>query len=131
MIVFIGDGVSDLPAAREAGVLFARYGLHREGYCIEHKLLYIPFDTFADIQREVIKIAKIDEKTKGQGLPSSFNPAPTSGEEYQARMQSQSSLLLLLETRRCLFGRISSYNSRLLWMVQLLLSRRHNYLSYQ
>ena len=74
MIVFIGDGVSDLPAAREASVLFARYGLNLGGYCIEHKLLYIPFDTFADIQREVIKIAKIDEKTKGQGLPSSFNP---------------------------------------------------------
>ena len=74
MIVFIGDGVSDLPAAREAGVLFARYGLHLERYCIKHKLPYIPFDTFADIQREVIKIAKIDEKTKGQGLPSSFNP---------------------------------------------------------
>jgi len=34
-----------------------------------------PFDTFADIQREAIKIAKIDEeKIKGQGLPSNFNP---------------------------------------------------------
>ncbi|TKA70846.1 hypothetical protein B0A49_07040 [Cryomyces minteri] len=54
MIVFIGDGVSDLPAAREAD---------------------IPFDTFADIQKEVIKIAKTDdEKTKGRGLPSNFNP---------------------------------------------------------
>jgi 2,3-diketo-5-methylthio-1-phosphopentane phosphatase len=75
MIVFIGDGVSDLPAAREADVLFARRGLRLEEYCIEHKLPYIPFDTFADIQREVIKIAKIDdEKTKGKGLPSNFNP---------------------------------------------------------
>jgi hypothetical protein len=38
-------------------------------------LPYIPFDTFADIQREVINIAKTDEeKTKGQGLPSNFNP---------------------------------------------------------
>jgi len=75
MIVFIGDGVSDLPAAREADVLFARRGLRLEEYCIEHKLPYIPFDTFADIQKEVIKIAKIDdEKTKGKGLPSNFNP---------------------------------------------------------
>ncbi|KAJ9618713.1 hypothetical protein H2203_008917 [Taxawa tesnikishii (nom. ined.)] len=75
MIVFIGDGVSDLPAAREADVLFARRGLRLEEYCIEHKLPYIPFDTFADIQREVIKIAKVDEvKTKGRGLPSNFNP---------------------------------------------------------
>ncbi len=75
MIVFIGDGVSDLPAAREADVLFARRGLKLEEYCKEHNIPYIPFDTFADIQREVIKLAKADdEKTHGQGLPASFNP---------------------------------------------------------
>lgn len=75
MIVFIGDGVSDLPAAREADVLFARRGLKLEQYCVEHKIDYIPFDTFADIQREVIKIANVDErKTHGKGLPSNFNP---------------------------------------------------------
>ncbi|KAF2252259.1 2,3-diketo-5-methylthio-1-phosphopentane phosphatase [Trematosphaeria pertusa] len=75
MIIFIGDGVSDLPAAREADVLFARRGLRLEEYCIENGLPYIPFDTFADIQREVIKIAKKDEeKTKGRGLPANFNP---------------------------------------------------------
>ncbi|ORY19490.1 HAD-like domain-containing protein [Clohesyomyces aquaticus] len=75
MIVFIGDGVSDLPAAREADVLFARRGLRLEEYCQENSLPYIPFDTFADIQKEIIKIAKIDdEKTKGKGLPSNFNP---------------------------------------------------------
>lgn len=56
-------------------ILFTRRGLRPEEYCIEHKLPYIPFDTFTDIQREVIKIAKIDEeKIKGQGLPSNFNP---------------------------------------------------------
>ncbi|KAF4554882.1 Pdp3-interacting factor 1-like protein [Elsinoe fawcettii] len=75
MIVFIGDGVSDLPAAREADVLFARRGLALEEYCVENKLPYIPFDTFADIQKEVIRIARIDDaKTKGEGLPSNFNP---------------------------------------------------------
>jgi len=75
MIVFIGDGVSDLPAAREADILFARRGLRLEEYCIEHKLPFIPFDTFADIQKEVIKIAKTDEqKTHGHGLPATFNP---------------------------------------------------------
>lgn len=75
MIVFIGDGVSDLPAAREADVLFARRGLRLEEYCIEHKIEHIAFDTFADIQKEVIKIAKVDEaKTQGKGLPSNFNP---------------------------------------------------------
>ena len=75
MIIFIGDGVSDLPAAREADVLFARRGLRLEEYCIENNLAHIAFDTFADIQKEVIKIAKVDdEKTKGHGLPSNFNP---------------------------------------------------------
>lgn len=75
MIVFIGDGVSDLPAAREADVLFARRGLRLEQYCVEHNLPYIAFDTFADIQKEVIKIAKVDElRTHGKGLPSNFNP---------------------------------------------------------
>lgn len=75
MIVFIGDGVSDLPAAREADVLFARRGLRLEEYCIENKLSHIPFDTFADIQKEVIKIARDDEeKTRGLGSPNNFNP---------------------------------------------------------
>lgn len=75
LIVFIGDGVSDLPAAREADVLFARRGLRLEEYCVEHRIPYFPFDTFADIQKEIIAIAKADEeKTKGQGLPVKFNP---------------------------------------------------------
>jgi 2,3-diketo-5-methylthio-1-phosphopentane phosphatase len=75
LVIFIGDGVSDLPAARQADVLFARRGLRLEEYCIENKLPYIPFDTFADIQREVIKIARIDQaKTGGEGLPATFNP---------------------------------------------------------
>jgi 2,3-diketo-5-methylthio-1-phosphopentane phosphatase len=75
LIVFIGDGVSDLPAAREADVLFARRGLRLEEYCIENKTPYLPYDTFADIQKELIAIAKADEeKTKGKGVPATFNP---------------------------------------------------------
>ncbi|KAK0719655.1 HAD-like domain-containing protein [Lasiosphaeris hirsuta] len=52
MIVFIGDGVSDLAAAVEADVLFARRGLRLEEYCVEKIVPYLPFDTFADIQRK-------------------------------------------------------------------------------
>jgi len=75
LIVFIGDGVSDLPAAREADVLFARRGLRLEEYCIENKISYLGFDTFADVKREVQRIAKEDEeKTKGEGKPMRFNP---------------------------------------------------------
>jgi hypothetical protein len=75
LIVFIGDGISDLPAAREADVLFARKRLPLEGYCVENKIPYIGFDTFADVQREVEMIMKEDEeKTGGRGKPARFNP---------------------------------------------------------
>lgn len=75
LIVFIGDGVSDLPAARQADVLFARKGLRLEEYCIENNIPYIGFDTFADIEREVKKIMIEDqEKTGGSGKPVRFNP---------------------------------------------------------
>ncbi|KAF3398348.1 Pdp3-interacting factor 1 [Penicillium rolfsii] len=75
LIVFIGDGVSDLAAAREADVLFARRGLRLEEYCIEHKIAYTPFDTFADIKREIEKISREDQnKTGGVGKPVRYNP---------------------------------------------------------
>ena len=74
MIVFVGDGVSDLAAAREADVLFARAGLRLEEYCRENKIPYIPFNTFADIKKEIIKITKEDQnKTKGYGKPATYN----------------------------------------------------------
>lgn len=75
LIVFIGDGVSDLPAARQADVLFARRGLRLEEYCQENGIAYIAFDTFADIQGELETIMAEDaQKTGGQGLPVRFNP---------------------------------------------------------
>ncbi|KAH8893210.1 putative 2,3-diketo-5-methylthio-1-phosphopentane phosphatase [Thozetella sp. PMI_491] len=75
LIVFIGDGVSDLPAAREADVLFARRGLRLEEYCQENKISYIPFDTFADIQKKLQEIMEEDQrKTGGRGKPARFNP---------------------------------------------------------
>lgn len=75
LIVFIGDGVSDLPAARQADVLFARKGLRLEEYCLENKIPYIGFETFATIKTEIEKIQKEDEeKTGGKGVPLRFNP---------------------------------------------------------
>jgi hypothetical protein len=75
LIVFIGDGVSDLPAAREADVLFARRGLRLEEYCQENDILYIPYDTFADIKNKLQEIAEEDRKaTGGRGVPKRFNP---------------------------------------------------------
>lgn len=75
LIVFIGDGVSDLPAAREADVLFARRGLRLEEYCLEHNIPCTPFDTFTDVKREVEAISIEDQKkTGGQGKPVRYNP---------------------------------------------------------
>lgn len=75
LIVFIGDGVSDLPAAREADVLFARRGLRLEEYCVEKRIPYLGFDTFADIQKEIQLIMEEDQKkTHGKGVPARFNP---------------------------------------------------------
>ncbi|KAI9055918.1 hypothetical protein LZ554_000854 [Drepanopeziza brunnea f. sp. 'monogermtubi'] len=75
LIVFIGDGVSDLPAAREADVLFARRGLRLEEYCVENRIPYLGFDTFADIQKEIKMIMEEDQKkTQGNGVPARFNP---------------------------------------------------------
>ncbi|RKF82320.1 Pdp3-interacting factor 1 [Golovinomyces cichoracearum] len=74
LIIFIGDGVSDLPAAREADVLFARRNLRLEEYCIEHNISYIPYDTFADIQREVeILIGENEKKTESREFSACFN----------------------------------------------------------
>jgi len=64
LIVFIGDGVSDLPAAREADVLFARSGLRLEEYCVEHKIPFIPFESFGDIKKEIQTIINLDKKEK-------------------------------------------------------------------
>ncbi|KAL3473064.1 2,3-diketo-5-methylthio-1-phosphopentane phosphatase [Aspergillus californicus] len=75
LIVFIGDGVSDLAAAREADVLFARKGLALQEYCIENKIPFIGFDSFADIKRDFESIMREDQqKTGGQGRPARFNP---------------------------------------------------------
>lgn len=53
LIVFIGDGVSDLAAAGQADVLFARRGLKLEQYCQKNAIPYIAYDSFTDIQNEL------------------------------------------------------------------------------
>ncbi|KAJ3258205.1 hypothetical protein HK103_004023 [Boothiomyces macroporosus] len=48
-IVFIGDGVSDMPAAREAHLIFARKGYDLETYCKRENIPYHGWTTFKDI----------------------------------------------------------------------------------
>ncbi|KAH7045768.1 HAD-like domain-containing protein [Linnemannia elongata] len=49
VVVFCGDGISDLSAAREADVLFARNGRDLEKYCKMHKIPFLGFDTFDEV----------------------------------------------------------------------------------
>ncbi|KAF9924547.1 hypothetical protein FBU30_005519 [Linnemannia zychae] len=49
IVVFCGDGISDLSAAREADVLFARKGRDLEKYCKTHKIPFFAFDTFDEV----------------------------------------------------------------------------------
>ncbi|KAF9111813.1 hypothetical protein BGX27_004391 [Mortierella sp. AM989] len=49
IIVFCGDGISDLSAAREADILFARNGKNLEKYCRIHKIPFTPFDSFDQV----------------------------------------------------------------------------------
>lgn len=48
-VIFIGDGVTDLSAAKYADILFAKVGLKLEKHCIENKIEHIKYNNFLDI----------------------------------------------------------------------------------
>ncbi|KAK1911577.1 hypothetical protein P3342_012879 [Pyrenophora teres f. teres] len=50
-LLFAGDGVSDLSAARSADILFAKAGKDLITYCEREKLPFIPFNNWEDILR--------------------------------------------------------------------------------
>ncbi|RPA85599.1 hypothetical protein BJ508DRAFT_322629 [Ascobolus immersus RN42] len=86
LVVFIGDGVSDLAAAREADILFARKGLRLEEYCIENNIPFVPYDSFLDIKRDLQRIIKEnenreireeEEKKEAKALKEERKPEPT------------------------------------------------------
>lgn len=85
LIVFVGDGVSDLAAASQADILFARQGLALEDYCIEHRIPYIPYDSFADVQSELENLVvgniyhdATAKKVAASGRPSYMRTSSTS-----------------------------------------------------
>jgi len=65
---------SNLPAAREAGVVIKRKGLWLEGHCIENEISCIGFDTSTDIQRVTEgAMGKAEKKEGSVGKPTRFN----------------------------------------------------------
>lgn len=49
LIVFIGDGVSDISAAREADIIFAKQGKDLEQWCMREGVEYIPWKDYGEI----------------------------------------------------------------------------------
>ena len=49
LIVFIGDGVSDLSAAMEADVVFAKKGKDLESWCLRKNIKHTTWSDFSDI----------------------------------------------------------------------------------
>lgn len=86
LIVFIGDGVSDLAAASQADIIFARRGLLFEEYCIEHRIPYIPYNSFADIQKDVANLVKGNSyhDHSGQASPTAELDVP---EKFQLQLE--------------------------------------------
>jgi len=49
ILVYCGDGVSDISAARETDLLFAKKGRDLVLHCLKEGVPFYPFDTFAEI----------------------------------------------------------------------------------
>ncbi|KAJ3062570.1 hypothetical protein HK102_008725, partial [Quaeritorhiza haematococci] len=58
VIVFIGDGVSDISAALEADIIFAKEGKDLERWCVREKREYIPFRDFHKVLDEIRRIGE-------------------------------------------------------------------------
>jgi 2-hydroxy-3-keto-5-methylthiopentenyl-1-phosphate phosphatase len=56
--VYIGDGLSDLVAARQADIRFAVSGKRLERTLTEEMLPFKPFEDFAEVKRELINLQK-------------------------------------------------------------------------
>jgi len=58
--VFIGDGVSDISAAKSADYLFAKKGHNLEKWCLNEGVKYYAFESFEDVKKGLIDILKIE-----------------------------------------------------------------------
>jgi 2,3-diketo-5-methylthio-1-phosphopentane phosphatase len=58
ILLYAGDGVSDLSAARETDLLFAKAGRDLIRYCDDEKIPYTVFHSYADIHKEIKDIVE-------------------------------------------------------------------------
>lgn len=73
-LFYCGDGVSDLSAAKETNLLFAKAGKDLITYCVREKIPYTEFNDFQDILTKVKKIIDDGEPIKSfVENPSSVN----------------------------------------------------------
>lgn len=68
ILFYCGDGVSDLLAAKETNLLFAKHGKDLIKYCIRENIPYTEFDSFKDILEKVVKIVEADGKNISEFL---------------------------------------------------------------
>ena len=64
MMVYCGDGVSDLSAARETDLLFAKEGRDLVSYCQREGMPFRTFQSFEDIHKVVEGLFKGDVKVQ-------------------------------------------------------------------
>lgn len=113
LIVFIGDGVSDLPAAREADVLFARRGLRLEEYCQENDISTSPM-TPLRISRTSCRRSprRTARPPAAEACRSGSTRVPICGGACRAATPCRYMLLARHGTRGCSSGLMSSRSSR-------------------
>lgn len=61
-LFYNGDGVSDLSAAKETDLLFAKHGKDLIKYCVRERIPYTEFNDFQDILSKVSKIIDGEKK---------------------------------------------------------------------
>ncbi|CAG89785.1 DEHA2F23826p [Debaryomyces hansenii CBS767] len=62
LLFYCGDGVSDLSAAKETDLLFAKHGKDLITYCNRENIPYTEFNSFEDIFSKITKIVEANGK---------------------------------------------------------------------
>ncbi|TPX70160.1 hypothetical protein SpCBS45565_g01946 [Spizellomyces sp. 'palustris'] len=78
LIVFVGDGVSDISAARVADIVFAKKGKDLEKWCIRESVDYIPWEDFRTILN-VTQLVNFVRQKRGQHIRITDTPLFASG----------------------------------------------------